>query len=193
WTSVTGWKTVVPLQPGSNAFTVVGIGMNGQAIAGASNFVSIMYNGAAASPVGHIVLNEIMNTPTVTGAQYVELYNTSSTQTFNLSGCQFHGLDYTFPPGSLFGPNSYLVLAANRAAFAAAYGATIPIFDTFNGTLQSDGETLTLSQPGTNGELVLCKVRYQNSLPWPADSPGASFQLIDPRQDNWRAGNWSAL
>ena len=61
--------------------------------------------------------------------------------TFDLSGWVFKGLSYTFPAGSNFGPNNYLVLAADRAAFAAAYGATIPVFDTFTGTLQTNGET----------------------------------------------------
>ena len=51
----------------------------------------------------------------------------------------------------LIAPNSFLVLAANSAAFAAAYGATKPVFDTYSGTLQTDGEALSLVQPGTNG------------------------------------------
>ena len=31
--------------------------------------------------------------------------------------------------------------------------------------------------------------------PWPtnANGTGASLQLIDPLQDNWRAGNWTAI
>src|SRR5262249_914457 len=39
----------------------------------------------------------------------------------------------------------------------------------------------------------VAKVKYSNQLPWPtnANTPGASLQLIDPRQDNWRVGNWT--
>ncbi|HYG34731.1 MAG TPA: CotH kinase family protein, partial [Clostridia bacterium] len=37
WTSVTGFQIAVPLQTGNNAFSVVGVDMRGQGIAGASN------------------------------------------------------------------------------------------------------------------------------------------------------------
>ena len=65
-------------------------------------------------------------------AQYVELYNNSTNVTYDLSGWQLQGLSYTFPAGSVLPPLGYLVLAANRPAFAAAYGATNPVFDTFS-------------------------------------------------------------
>jgi hypothetical protein len=39
----------------------------------------------------------------------------------------------------------------------------------------------------------VAEVEYENQLPWPtnANGTGASLQLIDPNQDNWRVGNWS--
>ena len=193
WTSVTGWTVGVPLQPGSNVFSVVGVDVHGQPIAGASNSVSAVYNGATPSPAGQVVINEIMYNPLVPNGQYVELYNTSTKFTFDLSGWQFRGLSYTFPVGSLIRANSFLVLAANRPAFSGAYGATIPVFDTFGGTLQSNGQNLSLVRPGTNGDLVVAQVRYENGPPWPTgpNGTGSSLQLIDPLQDNWRAGNWA--
>lgn len=113
----------------------------------------------------------------------------------DLSGWEFRGLGYTFPAGSVIGPTNYLVLAANRASFAGAYGATIPVFDTYPGKLQLDGELLSLVKPGTNiaSDLLVTRVRYSSALPWPGgpNGLGSSLQLIDPRQDNWRAGNWS--
>jgi hypothetical protein len=38
-------------------------------------------------------------------------------------------------------------------------------------------------------------MRYQDRSPWPNSTSGtwASLQLIDPAQDNWRLGNWSAI
>jgi hypothetical protein len=195
WTSVAGFSIAVPLRPGNNSLSVVGVDIHGQVITGTSNNVAAFYNGTATSPVGQVVINEIMYQPVQPGAEYVELYNASATATFDLSNWQFRGLSYTFPPGSTIGPNSFLVLAANGPAFAAAYGATIPVFDTFTGTLQNDGETLSLVQPGTNtaSDVIISRVRYGSTLPWPAGAAGAgsSLQLIDPRQDNWRAGNWA--
>jgi hypothetical protein len=194
WTSVTGFQIKVPLKPGGNLLNLVGVDIHGSPVAGASTALTVTYPGVLPSPVGQVVLNEIMYQPANPGAQYVELFNRSATITYDLSGLVFKGLSYAFPAGSIIGPNSYLVLAANRAAFAAAYGASAPVFDTFTGTLQTDGETLSLVQPGTAPEVVITKVRYGNAAPWPtaAATTGSSLQLVDPQQDNWRVGNWKS-
>jgi hypothetical protein len=192
WTSVTNWTVTVPLATGTNKFSVTGVDRNNQFIAGDSNSVSVVYSTTNASPVGQIVINEIMYAPSVANAQFVELYNNSTNTTFDLSGWQFQGLGYTFTAGSVIGPTNYLVLAANNAAFAAAYGATKPVFDIFGGNLQGNGETLTLNNASN---ATVARVKYSNQLPWPtnANGPGASLQLIDPHQDNWRVGNWTAV
>jgi hypothetical protein len=196
WTSVTAWTVTVPLQPGANQLNVVGVDLNNQPVAGASGAVAAV-SGVTPEPVGQIVINEIMYQPQVPGAQFVELYNNSSSITFNLSGWELKGVAYTFPPGSAIAPHGFLVLAANPSAYAAAYGGDFPPFDTFAGTLQTDGETLSLVQPGGDGtnDLVVAKVRYSSTAPWPAaaGTNGSSLQLIDPRQDNWRPGNWAAV
>jgi hypothetical protein len=185
WTSVTSWTVAIPLHPGTNQFSVVGVDIHGQTIAGTSNNVSAVYNGTLPPPAGQVVINEIMFNPLVPNAEHVELYNTSSTITFDLSGWQFKGLGYTFPAGSFIGPNSFLVLAANRPAFAAAYGATNLVFDTFAGPL---GQTLSLAQPDNS---VVSEVKYEAVAPWPLSTNGSSLQLLDARQDNWREGNWT--
>jgi hypothetical protein len=185
WTSVTSWTVAIPLHPGTNQFSVVGVDIHGQAIAGTSNSISAVYNGILPPPAGQVVINEIMFHPAVPNAEYVELYNTSSTVAFDLSGWQFQGLGYTFPAGSFISPNSFLVLTANRPAFAAAYGATNLVFDTFAGPL---GGTLSLTQP--NNSLV-AGVKYEAVAPWPVSTNGSSLQLLDARQDNWREGNWT--
>lgn len=193
WVSTTGWKSAVPLQTGDNSLAVVGVDGHGGMVAGASNTVSIAYSGTIPSPAGQVVINEIMVQPAIPNAEFVELYNNSTTAAFDLSGWKFNGLSYTFPSGSLIAPGGYLVLAADRAAFAAAYGATTPVFDLFNGSLQNDGETLTLIKPGATTNLVVARVRYSNTAPWPESAAGSgrSLQLVDPRQDNWRVGNWN--
>jgi hypothetical protein len=191
WTTLTNWVVRVPLQNGTNQFNLAGVDRNGQFIAGDTNSASVVYNGTNNSPIGQVVLNEIMSAPLANNAQFVELYNNSTNTAFDLSGWQFQGLGYTFPNGSILAPTNYLVLAANGPAFAAAYGATNPVFDTFSGTLSPNGETLTLN---TASNVPVAKVRYANQLPWPtnANGTGVSLQLQDPLQDNWRVGNWSA-
>ncbi|HEY1790009.1 MAG TPA: lamin tail domain-containing protein [Verrucomicrobiae bacterium] len=193
WTTLTNWVVNVPLVNGTNNLSVVGTGINGLPIAGDTGNVNVVYNGTNASPVGQIVINEIMYDPAVNNAEFVELYNNSTNTAFDLSGWQLQGPGYTFPNGSIIGPTNFLVLAANGAAFAAAYGATAPVFDTFDGLLQP-GQTLSLTQPEAGGtNLTVTEVKYDSVPPWPtnASGTGASLQLIDPLQDNWRVGNWS--
>jgi hypothetical protein len=192
WTSLTNWLVTVPLKSGTNQLSLAGVDRNGQFIAGDSNNVSVVYAGTNSSPVGQVVINEIMYDPLVTGAQFVELYNNSTNTTYDLSGYQLQGLAYTFPNGAVLAPTNYLVLAANNPAFAAAYGATNPVFDIFSGTLSPSGETLTLNSAGN---VPVARVKYASQLPWPANAngAGASLQLLDPHQDNWRVGNWSAV
>jgi len=168
------------------------VDIHGQPVSGAATNLVVAYAGSAPSPSGQVVINEIMYNPGVPGAQFVELFITSSNLTFDLSGWQFQGLNYTFPSGASIAPNGFLVLAANGPAFAAAYGATNLVFDTFGeDVLATNGVTLlALAQPGG---AVVAEVQYSSAPPWPAaaNSQGGSLQLIDPRQDNWRAGNWS--
>jgi regulation of enolase protein 1 (concanavalin A-like superfamily) len=192
WTTLTTWIVAMPLAAGTNLFSVTGVDRNHQFIAGDSNSVSVVYAGTNSSPIGRLVINEIMYAPKVANAEFVELYNNSTNAAFDLSGWQFQGLGYTFPGGSVIGPTNYLVLAANSAAFAAAYGATNPVFDVFGGNLSANGETLTLNMASN---VPVTKVKYSNQLPWPtnANSGGVSLQLIDPHQDNWRVGNWSTV
>ncbi|HXB60623.1 MAG TPA: lamin tail domain-containing protein [Candidatus Acidoferrales bacterium] len=194
WTSLINWTVAFPLTTGVNNLSVVGVDRNGQPIAGDNGNVSVNYSGTNPSPVGQVVINEIMYDPLIANAQFVELYNNSTNTSFDLSGWQLQGLSYTFPDGSIMGPASYLILAANGAAFAAAYGATNPVFDVFDGSLQPE-QTLSLVEPDFNGtNLIVAEVEYDSPLPWPvnANGTGASLQLIDPHQDNWRVGNWVA-
>ena len=196
WTTVTNWIALVPLQAGTNILSVVGLDMQNQPIAGASNRVSVVYSGAVPSPVRSVVINELMFNPGLPGAEYVELFNISSNYSYNLSGWNLNGLAYTFPEGTLLNPRSFLVLAKDRTAFDMAYGPRIPVFDQFTGNLQSDGETLSLIQPGLPPapDLVVDRVRYEPKLPWPAAAakPGTSLQVVDALQDNSRVGNWAA-
>src|SRR5205085_681980 len=140
-----------------------------------------------------------MFNPLVPNAEFVELYNSSSTDAFDLSGWNINGLSYVFPPGSFIRPQGFIVLAKDRFACLYAYGGGMRIFDIFTGNLQSDGETLSLIKPGATlaEDLLVDKVRYEPVLPWPMGSGGlvtaSSLQLLDPSQDNSRPCNWATL
>src|ERR1051326_7079698 len=195
WTSVSNWTVRLPVTQPTSQLTVLGLDKHGKLVPGASNQVSVTFTGPLPSAQGGIVFNEIMYHPLLPEAQFVELFNTSSNFAFNIGSWRVHGLGYTFPEGSFIGPRSFLVLVKNRAAALAAYGANLIIFDQFDGNLQTNGETLTLIQPGATPDLdlVIDKVRYESAAPWPvsANGSGPSLQLIDPMQDNSRVANWS--
>ncbi len=194
WKSLTTWMATVPLKPGNNSFSVVGADIHGHPLTGATNILTVPYDGIAASPVGQVVINELMYHPAHPGSQFVELFN-NSTNGFDISGWELPELAYTFPEGSLLGPGRYLVLTENRAAYTAAYGATNPVFDTFSQPLNAAGGSVSLLMPADDGnaKIVIAHVRYDSSPPWPAaaDGAGGSLQLIDPGQDNWRVANWA--
>ena len=194
WTTLTNWVVAVPLRQGTNQLNVTALDIHTNLIAGERGTVSVVYSGTNASPIGHLVFNEIMYAPSALDASFLELFNNSTNTTFDLSGWELPELGYTFPNGSELAPGGFLTLANNQPAFAAAYGATNFVFDTFSGTLQP-GQPLTLVQTNGTGSnsLVVAEVEFDSVAPWPtnANGTGGSLQLIDPRQDNWRVGNWA--
>jgi hypothetical protein len=60
WTTLTNWTLAVPLHSGTNQFNVAGISPRQWPIAGDTGSVSVVYNGTIPSPVGQVVINEIM-------------------------------------------------------------------------------------------------------------------------------------
>ena len=195
WTSLTAWSLTVPVGAGTFNWTLGACDRNGNLIGG-SYVVSVENTGTPASPVGNVVFNEIMFNAAVPEGEYIELFNRSTNTSFDLSGWVVNGLDYTFPPGSVLPPQRYLVLAKSSVVFAATYNALVPVFGKFNGSLQTDGETLSLIKPGLMPELdvVVDRVHYETVAPWPTTpitQPGTSLQLVDSAQDNGRVANWS--
>ncbi len=194
WTSITSWTATIPVT--NNApISVAGYNKTHTAI-GTPASVTVNYAlPALPDPRGFVVFNEIMYNPSpnTPEAEYIELFNTHSNLAFNLGNWRINGLDYTFPPGAFIGPRGFLLLVKNRVTFSVAFGASIPVYDQFSGALQGDGESLSLLQPGSP-EIVVDRVRYESAAPWNtnANNTGSSLQLIDPNQDNSRAGNWNA-
>jgi hypothetical protein len=197
WTSVTNWSVRIILHPGDNAVIVTAYDAGGNVLSNLTDSIHVNSTAPAQSPLGRVVINEIMYHPTAPHGEFVEIHNTSASSVFDLSGWRLNGADYTFPPGSLLDPRSYLVVAEDRDAFAATYGP-VQVSGVFNGNLDDGGETLSLIRPlpGTGGgavEELINTVTYDDDPPWApkAGGQGASLQLIDPTQDNSRVANWS--
>ena len=196
WTDQNHFQIAVPLPLRTNLLQLVGKDRLGKVVSGATDSITVTYTGVIQRPEDNVVINEIHYYPLEPSAAFVELYNRSTNTPFDLSNHRLDGVGYSFPPGTLLAPGAFLVLAKNRAAFASAYGASIPVFDEFPGSLDHGGEHLTLVRPGPTpaSDLVLSDVRYDNRLPWPTNAAGLgpSLQLIDASRDEWRVGNWAA-
>ncbi|HKQ40028.1 MAG TPA: lamin tail domain-containing protein [Verrucomicrobiae bacterium] len=196
WTSVTNWTLRLPVVGATNDLSIAGYDSRGNLVPGASNRLTVVYDGAPPSETPSVVINEIMYSPSVPNAEYVELFNASTSFAFDMGGWRFNGLDYTFPEGSYLAPRSVMVLARDRTAAYTAYSTNLIIQDFYDGNLQANGETLTLIKPAqATGEVdvVISKVRYEDVLPWStnANFSGNALQLIDPAQDVSRVGNWT--
>ncbi len=193
WNNSRTFTIRIAVDSPSNTFAIQGYNVRGQPIVNATNTVRVNYTGPIISPEGFVSISEIMYNPQVADASYVEIYNSSPTASFDLSGWRVNGLGFTFPYGTVITNRQYLAIAANRGAFATGYGPSAPVFAEFDGQLDADGETISLIVPGeTEAEdRVIDRVRYEPGLPWLPTSPGTSLQVIDPVQDNSRPSNWS--
>ncbi len=125
-------------------------------------------------------------------AEFIELLNTSSTLAIDLSGARFtHGIDFTFPPGSLLLPGARTLVIRNQAAFEALYGTGHAISGVFENdtALANEGERLRLE--AADGS-TLFDLTYGTDFPWPeaANGGGHTLVLTDPFQpgnpEAWR-------
>jgi hypothetical protein len=204
WINARTWSVLVAVEAANNVLNLQGRDLNGNVLPGFTATINVEYTGAVAAPESSLVINEIMYNPTMPEASFVEIFNKANFS-FLVDGWRVHGIDFTFPPGTVITNGQYVVLAKNLGAFAAAYGGNIAPFGQFDGGLDDGGETLKLQRPTftftTNDTTITTNtvyvtvngVKYDDDLPWPAgaDGAGAALQLIDPEQDNSRVSNWS--
>jgi hypothetical protein len=209
WTTDHTWQVTVPVSPGANAITLQAFDYQGKFLF--SDTINITGSGGTIpAAAGTLAISEIHYNPLVpTGAElnastdkdefeFLEVRNTSATQTVSLAGCRFTGgVDYTFP-NTTVAPGGYAVIPRNSAAFAARYTgvATLPHYYVAGGNfLSNSGDELTLLAANGN---VIAHVIYQDSasVKWPASADGAGRSLVliapmtNPDENNplhWRA------
>lgn len=178
--------------------------------------------------IGPVIISEIMCAPPdlVIGGlaspnardEFIELQNISSeavplhdpdnpANTWSIDG----GVNFTFPPGILMPPHSFLLVVSFSpeaepdalAAFRTAYGLTnnVPIYGPFSGRLNNTGEGLELNQPGAPNPntriaplILIDRVKYDTAIPWPngANRTGASLQRTYPNTFGNDPANWMA-
>ena len=194
WTGVNTWTLFYTLQAGANALNITGEDRNN--VIFTNDTINITYTGPAETPQDKLVINEIMYHPLAPNSSYIELWNRSASNAFDLSNWKLDGVDFTFPDGTFIDAGQYRVVVANTVAFQAAYGAGLTPLGEWSGTLDNGGETLTLWQwvatTNATNYVLVDQVCYDDAAPWPAaaDGFGPSLQLIDAARDNRRVANW---
>ncbi|MEI7908721.1 MAG: lamin tail domain-containing protein [Verrucomicrobiota bacterium] len=162
--------------------------------------------------VGPLVINEVMYFPYPGFDRYVEIKNVSD-MAVNLydpanpaNTWKISGLGYVFPTGRSIPAGALaLVVPIDPATFRSKYGvpAAVQIFGPWPGTLQGNGERLSLEMPDLPVMQagvsvvpydVIDSVRYNDKLPWPvaAAGGGPSLQRIDSSAYADDPANWFA-
>src|SRR5262249_7322488 len=126
-------------------------------------------------------ITEVMYHPPAGGYEFIELHNASASATLDLAGVKFtQGVDFTFLPGTIMPPGSYLLVigTTNVAAFRAYYGleAGVPVVAAYSGSLDNGGEQLTLRTAAGGTDIV--SFNYQDGRGWPAAADGAGHSLV---------------
>ncbi len=176
--------------------------------------ISRTFGAANSGPlVGPLVINEVMYNPYAGFDEYIEIRNISGA-TVNLfeattpaNTWRIGGIGYSFPTGQSIPAGAYaLVVGIDPAAFRTKYSVppAVQIFGPYVGTLQDDGERLSLEMPdapiavaggGTVVPyIVIDSVRYDDVAPWSnlADGAGPSLQRTDSTAFGDDAANWFA-
>ncbi len=134
---------------------------------------------APATPViTDLLLTEIMYNPLPWGntpgdeLEFIELVNKSN-RTVALGGLRVTGgIDYTFAPNSVVGPNKTIVLAKDAPSFARRYGFNP--FGAYDHKLGNGGDTINLVDAWGRSSL---KITYGDKAPWPLDADGKGYSM----------------
>ena len=161
----------------------------------------------AAPRVGPVVINEIQYNPAAGKSEFIELRNLTGSaiplydpanpaNTWSFTD----GITFAFPQGASLAAFGYGVLVPiDPAVFRSTYGvpAGVPIWQ-YTGALANEGENVTLVRPaapqpdGSVPHVVVDRVRYGNTQPWPTapTGNGPSLAKLDPNTYGNDAVNW---
>ncbi len=125
--------------------------------------------------------------------EYLEFQNVA-TETLDLRGVQVNaGVAFDFAAANIttLAPGARVCIAENTAAFAARYGASLPLAGAFSGNLSDGGEIVRVID-GTGAVIAL--FTYDDIAPWPLppDGDGPALILRASNLDPSIGANWRA-
>ncbi|MEZ5328863.1 MAG: CotH kinase family protein [Verrucomicrobiales bacterium] len=197
WTDTNSWEAHLFLESGINTLRIAGVDRYGNEVADALRTLTVNVTGTVEPVAGNIVINEIMFQPAdAPGAQYVELYNRSSTTAYALANWSIPEIGLRFPAGAVIAPSGYALAALDAGVFSRVYGSGIAVAGAFSQPVEAAGGTLTLIRSGADGlEETMNRAEFLSGQPAQdaAFGKGASLQLLSPDADNSIPGNWIAI
>ena len=196
WTAVNTWTTRFAVPPGLKSLVVQGYDVTDKPVPSATSTLNINYTGPSDRFDDRVVINEIQSHPSMEGAEFVELHNTSRSVAFDLANTRLHGVDFTFSNSVIIPPGGFVIVARDLEIYRRAYPLALQPAGLYAGKLKHNGDTLSLERFDSTGTnvIVIDAVTFENSPPWPVISTedGTSLQLVDPSRDTSRVGNWGA-
>ncbi|YCM43553.1 lamin tail domain-containing protein [Verrucomicrobiaceae bacterium 227] len=161
---------------------------------------TLSYVGSPSEAQQYLRISEIMYHPEPDGlAEFIELVNTSSSVTLDLTGVRFtEGVEFDFTGSGVtsLAPGARVLVIRNTASFEAVHGAGLPLAGSFTNatSLGNSNDRLKLEDADNN---TILEFTYRDSAPWPtAPDAGYSLILINPASGpdpalaiNWRASS----
>jgi hypothetical protein len=186
WLDIDSWRAVVPLSLGANPLEFQAINFQGTQVA--TDTITITST-VPAPVVEFLRISELMYHPADPSPEeiaagfvdadqfeFIELYNISPTQTLDLDQIAIaDGVEFTFNGGTL-APLARIVIAVDPAAFAARYGASIPVVGQFTGQLNNAGERVMLAD--ARGAAILDFTYDDQGEGWHPTTDGDGYSLV---------------
>jgi hypothetical protein len=185
------WQATFGIAAGTNHITLQGWGTDGTVVT--ADTITVTSTALPGTPVDDILITEIMYNPREYGAEFIEIHNRSTTDSYDLHGYRLAGVDHTFGLGAVVPPGGYRIVTDDLQLYTHSHTNAEVVIDEYPGSLDNGGETISLLMPVSSNEwTVLDQVTYDDVAPWPvpADGTGPSLQLRDATRDNSRVGNW---
>jgi hypothetical protein len=140
-----------------------------------------------------VVINEVHYHPAddLRDGEFIELYNFGSEPADLSRWSLVGGVELTLPQGTILLSNSFLVLAADKAALQARYSLDPrTLVGDWTGSLSNDKAKLEL---WTAGGYLMSFIDYGDADPWPElpDGLGPSLERISPAREEADAGAWA--